>query len=266
MTLITAWISSDRPNEVSAMYIMTDSRISWGDRNHWDSARKIYNFNNHPDILGYCGEVLFTSQVLSQIVTLGDSGLLFKNTVSFDDKFEIIKNKIQSIFSSYPLLHSQPNFTILHCGKTLNSTFGCYVLKWDNKMGWTDEKITLTENTDILYIDGSGQKEFSQKVTSNFNSNSKKTSREIFQTFIETLINIKDLACGGPPQLAGIYRGDVAKTFGLILDNKLYTLGFEIEELKDYSSSNIEWRNHLFERCDPNTKQRFPFAQRQPIV
>jgi hypothetical protein len=67
MTLLVSWAGVDTHGTASA-YIAADSRISWGNPAVFDHGRKVYALRSSPDILGYCGDVLFPAIVLSQIV------------------------------------------------------------------------------------------------------------------------------------------------------------------------------------------------------
>ena len=58
MTLIVGWLACDQRGPCSA-YIASDSRIS-DNRNFYDYSQKTFALKNTPDILGYCGETLFT--------------------------------------------------------------------------------------------------------------------------------------------------------------------------------------------------------------
>jgi hypothetical protein len=265
MTLIVAWAALDKKGQeydVSAMYILSESRISWGEGNIWDNGRKIFHFQNHPDILGYCGDVLFTTQVLSQIITLGDAGLLFKHEETFSIKSQIIFNQISALLLNYPESKLFPSFSIIHCGKTVKGTFECKLFNWEKGGAFSTKVLSVSNFADRIIALGSGATEFERFYFDRYKSYERKSSREIYQLFIDTLSNIKDTKCGGPPQLAGVYRGDIAKTFGIIIDNKRYVLGMEIMERTDFGK--IEWRNELFERCSPITNQILPNAQRQP--
>jgi hypothetical protein len=267
MTLIVSWAALDRKgdkNDVASMYIMSDSRISWGPNHIWDNGRKIFNFQNHPDILGYCGDVLFITQVLSQIITLGDSCLLFNSEDTFSKKSENIFETIISQLNKFPQSKLFPSFSIIHCGKTLKGEFGCRNLSWKKGDGWNTKNISPNEYSDKLIVAGSGSQEFNALYFKRFKSYERKTSREIYQCFIDTMSEIKDPLCGGPPQLAGVYRGDISKTFGIISDEKRYVLGIEIDETANFGE--FEWRNELFERCNPVSKKILPEAQRQPKV
>jgi hypothetical protein len=69
MTSLVSWIGVDSLAPAS-IYLASDSRISWGNRLTWDYSRKLFASRNHPEILGYFGDVLFPSQVLGQLIDL----------------------------------------------------------------------------------------------------------------------------------------------------------------------------------------------------
>jgi hypothetical protein len=73
MTLVVSWIGIDS-RKISSLYIASDSRISWGNQAKFDSGQKVFGCKNHPIIIGYCGDVLFPSIVINQLIDLADQG------------------------------------------------------------------------------------------------------------------------------------------------------------------------------------------------
>ncbi len=269
MTLIAGWASLDnkpKKKEISAIYLLSDSRISWSDQQNWNNARKIFCFSNHPDIIGYCGDVLFPTQVISQIITLGDAGLLFVKSDGGETKSNKIFTAIQKLFENYPTSKPYPSFSIIHCGKEIDGDFYGNILRWKIDEGWNKkpEKINFPDSSGIFCMEGSGAPEFRSLIDNHFKIGIPITSSNIFQSFIQTLKNTKLASVGGPPQLAGIYRGSFAKTFGIIFDHKRYVLGLEFDDAEDYGE--LEWRNELFERSNPITKKIADGAKKQFIT
>jgi hypothetical protein len=74
MTLLVSWVGVDTHGP-SSVYIASDSQISWGTLAKFNFGRKVFAFSKWPDILGYCGDVLFPSIALNQIVELADAGV-----------------------------------------------------------------------------------------------------------------------------------------------------------------------------------------------
>ena len=69
MTLIVGWLACDQRGPCSA-YIASDSRIS-NNKSFYDNSQKTFALKNTPDILGYCGEMLFTQ--LSQLISANNA-------------------------------------------------------------------------------------------------------------------------------------------------------------------------------------------------
>ena len=76
MTLTHSWIGVDTHGTSSA-YIAADSRISWMHKITFDHGRRVFAFQNSPDILGYCGDVLFPTMVLSQITEMASQEIYY---------------------------------------------------------------------------------------------------------------------------------------------------------------------------------------------
>ena len=263
MTLLLSWLGYDS-RKISSLYIASDSRISWGKTQKWDFGRKVYAFKNSPDILGYCGDVVFPTQVLSQIIELGDSGLLFNNQASCKDKFEAIKNKFFHSLLQYPKNLLSGNYVaILHASRDEKNNFSCRKIEW-YKGCWQFEEAKFGEYSDKLVVLGSGKSEFIEKYKKYEISENRKTSRAVFHCLCDTLTNIKDLYCGGSPQLVGLYNIGNGRNYGVIHENKRYFLGTEVPKIKHFE--DVEWRNELFERCSGNTMKILQNAKKQPNV
>jgi len=264
MTLIVSWIGIDSRGPAS-LYMMSESRISWqnsGKVEAWDYGKKVFAFKNSPDIIGYCGDVLFPMQVISHIVDIADNGVLFYNITSADKRFERIKYKIKELLEPYPEKYLNKSFSILYGTRINRLEFACFELTWSKKDKWNDRKVSYSEYSDKLFVLGSGSDEFNAKYESYQKSEIGRTSRAIYQCFCDTLSNIKDNLCGGAPQLVGLYRINNAINYGLVYNDNRYLSGIQVDNLGNYE--NIEWRNELFERFDGRKKKILPNAQRQP--
>ncbi|HHP1053232.1 hypothetical protein [Bacillus cereus group sp. BfR-BA-01354] len=268
MTLVVAWLAVDTHGPSSA-YITSDSRITWGKFGKFDYARKVFALKNSPDILGYCGDVLFPSIVLSQIAEMADSGLLFKENYTCKEKFEVIKETLIQSFLKYPnevkeITDNTLQIIYVSREQSDNKKFFCHLIEWRRGTGWSGKEIPLPEKSDLLLVMGSGKNEFNDNYKRYQEKGNQSTSRNVFHCFCDTLFNIKDKYCGGAPQLVGIYRkpDSAAKKFGIIKDRKRYLFGAQIDKLTNFD--NIEWRNDLFELCNGNTMQKIEKAQSQP--
>lgn len=269
MTLIASFIGVDckfpRPKPAS-IYILSDSRINWGRDAKFDYGRKVFGCKNSPDIFGYCGDVLFPSIVLNQIVEIADQGLLFEFNWTCKQKFQAIVNKLIQIFNKYPKEVNSitaDTLQIIHASRDANQDFFCQKIEWRKSTNkWSSETVEFKDYSDKLFILGSGRAEFLRKFSNYAESENQKTSRAVFHCFIDTLSSMKDSYCGGAPQLVGLYRIGNAKFFGIIHDNKRYLHGMLVDDLINFN--NVEWRNELFEVCDGITMRRKKDAQRQP--
>lgn len=259
MTLLASWIGIDTHGPTSA-YIVADSRISWGDNTYFDYGKKLFASNCFPEILGYAGDVLFPSIVLSQILEMIDAKLLFDEATSCAEKNKIIFEKLYYAFSKYPDVCGNNPIQIIHLSRdTLFDgypAFHHYALTWSRDKSWKQCEMTIPEQSGLLQVLGSGGVEFKENYESRYQQgHNRSTSRNVFHCFIDTLNNIKDRKCGGPPQLVGIYRKPLTsgKNFGIISNGRRYFLGTEIP--RDSSFDKIEWRNEFFERCNGDSKK-----------
>jgi hypothetical protein len=268
MTLLVSWIGVDTHGTASA-YISADSRVSWGDIAFFDHGRKVFAFRQSPDILGYCGDVLFPTMVLSQITEMADRGLLFSAQTSCKERFESIKEKLVHQFHKYPRMVEGITSNILqviHISRdpTDNLKFECRLIEWTRGNGWSGKDVAMPKESGILFTLGSGAREFKKNFDRYSKGRDHGTSRSVFHCFCDTLFNIEDEKCGGAPQLVGIYRkpDSSAITFGIIKEKQRYFLGAQIDTNVDFAG--VEWRNDLFELCDGKTMRRFEHAQSQP--
>lgn len=260
MTLIVSWIGVDSRGPAS-LYMMSDSRISWG-KDSWDFGKKVFAFKNSSDIIGYCGDVHFPLQVISHVVNLADNGVIFDNADSSKKKFERIKYKIKELLESYPKKYMKESFSILYGTRVSKKEFTCYQLSWSKLKEWSDSKISYSEYSNTVYVLGSGTKEFNSKYELYQKSEIQRTSRAIYQCFCDTLDNIKDPLCGGAPQLVGLYRIRNGIDYGIMYQNERYLSGVKVDNLGNFE--RLEWRNELFERFDGKTKKIIKGAQKQP--
>jgi hypothetical protein len=268
MTLFVSWIGVDTHGTASA-YIATDSRVSWGDIAVFDHGRKVFALQKSPDILGYCGDVLFPTMVLSQITEMADRGLLFPPQASCKERFESIKEKLVQQFHKYPRMLegiTADTLQVVHISRDPinNLKFECRLIEWARRNGWSGKEKAMPSESGILFTLGSGATEFNNNYEHYKQGPDRGTSRSVFHCFCNTLFNMKDEKCGGAPQLVGVYRkpDSPAITFGIIKDKRRYFLGAQINNDVDFSG--VEWRNDLFELCDGQTMKKFLSAQSQP--
>jgi len=262
MTLLLSWVGKDS-RKISSCYIASDSRISWGGLQSFDYAQKVFAFTKTPDILGYCGDVLYPTIVLNQILSMGEQEILFNSDFDRFKRSEIIFSELKTKFKEYPIEKvACGQFQIIHISRDNEIDFLCNIFTWSLNDGWRKEIQKLPcESTKIVAL-GSGKAEFFERYLEYYKRLNCKTSRALFQCLSDTLLEIKDLQCGGAPQLVGLYNKFNGRKFGVIYNNKRYFLGKEISDSEILN--NIEWRNELFERCDGAKMKILKGAQRQP--
>jgi hypothetical protein len=268
MTLLASWVGIDTHGPAS-IYIASDSRISWGSKEKYDYGRKVFALKQSPDIFGYCGDVLFPSLVLSQVLEMADSSLLFDRDSSADKKFAAIREKLIYQFSKYP--HEVETITnetveILHASRdSVNvNQFACNLLRWTRKDGWQSSSVELPAESGPLFVRGSGAHEFKDNFVKYIKGPNAGTSRNVFHCFCDSLFNTREPTVGGAPQLAGLIRKpcSTGTYYGVIAQGHRYYLGAPIDELSNFD--RLVWRNELFEICDGRTGKRKADAQPQP--
>lgn len=261
MTTVVSWAAYDSRG-ASAVYMASDSRISWNDTCVWDYARKVFSCNEFPDLVGYVGEVIFTVQVISQWVSLSDSGAAFRKDSLPGSRFESLCTAVKRAFSSYPKGFAKDNFLIVFCSlDPKGKVFVGKLIRKNNQ--WTVEYPKIPEASGLILVEGSGTPSFKDIYSKFEKSDIGGTSRAVYSAFCAHLEKGIDRRTGAPPQLAGVYRNGTSQPLGTVWGGKSYIFGLELSELERLDIS--EWRNHRFERCDARTLEIQAGAQRQPI-
>ncbi|SDX37543.1 hypothetical protein [Hymenobacter psychrophilus] len=264
MTLLISWLGVDSRKPAS-IYVASDSRISWPDGSIFDYGKKTFNCKNYPDVFGYCGDVLFPSVVLNQLVEIIDQGLLFQSEWNCEQKSQAFIDKFIALFNSYPNQKwiATDALEVIHCSRDESSNFFSRKIRWTKaSKKWKAESVKFESYSDKLFVTGSGAKEFLMKYETYWESENKYTSRALFQCFCHTLADIQNKSCGGAPQLVGLYRIKNGKSFGIISQRQRFFQGMRVDNLTNFDS--VEWRNELFERCSGDTTLRIEGAQSQP--
>lgn len=267
MTLLVSWAGVDTHGTSSA-YIASDSRVTWDGLGTFDHGRKVYALQSSPDILGYCGDVLFPSIVLSQIVDMANQGLLFAAGANSKDRFEAIKEKLVQQFHRYPNMIpaiAADTLQVFHISRSFDGReFAGWRVDWHRAQGWSVQEMQFPSSSGVMFALGSGAQEFRANMARYATGKNSDTSRNVFHCFCDALANTQVAGVGGAPQLVGIYRkpGSVAMPYGIITGKQRFFAGALVERGKPLDV--VEWRNDLFELCDGDTMQRRPEAQPQP--
>jgi hypothetical protein len=266
MTLLISWIGVDCKeggNRIGSIYIASDSRYSWGQYNNFDLGSKVVGSVNFPEIFGFCGDVTFAKNVLMQLLQRIDNKLLISEDDNHVEKNKKIFNYIEASFNRYPKKVMNEGFTILH-GTRIKNQFFCFRTSGKPNTRVTNFQIELPKISYNIFSDGSGKVEFDNNLYKweQERHNNFRTSRAVYHCLEETLEKIKDKRTGGKPQVVGLYRIGNSLTFGILHNGKKFLNGMEIGD--DIVTTNVEWRNELFERIDSKTSDLIVGAQRQP--
>lgn len=267
MTLIVSWIGVDQKkdgNKVASLYIASDSRYSWGKNGKFDYGVKVFGCLKSPEIFGFCGDVLFPSNLINQLITQIDNGLFFTASETSESKFKKVGEFISEAINYYPKIALNQNFTIIF-GTRIENEFYLFKYLYNFKTEDFDkERINLPTISTKVFSGGSGAKEFDVNYLKyeNHKHNEYQTSRGVYQCFVKTLQNINDIYSGGAPQIIGLYRIKNSILFGSVIKEKCYIYGKEY--VQNINLGNIEWRNENFEITSPDTGKILDGAKRQP--
>lgn len=278
MTTLIAWASIDA-RDTSAVYMASDSRLSWGECDVWDSGRKIFASEKFPEILGYTGDALFCTQVLSQVISFIDSCAPLERLTELNDKYNYVGELIERAFKAYPTQFCLPNFSILYLIR-VEKTWGACTFAWASESGWQTKKIHKVPMTwadvrgvdsfipaqasAVVFVsDGTGGDEFRRFYNgSEWLAKLPLYSRGIFGAFTDFIDSGRDSKTGGKPQISGLYRRFEAQKIGFVDGDHRYLYGILVTP-SDYQA-RIRWVNRTFENCAPLSGERILGEQRQP--
>ncbi len=260
MSLVVAWIGIDTHGPTSA-YIASESRLTWNNNLHYDGCRKTFFSKRYPEIIGYCGDVLFPSLLINTIIENVDNNLIFSENDPAPIRFKKFKKKLFNEFHKYPKNNCiiSDTFEIIYINRNIKAEgyldFYAYRIKWTRRSGFYSREITLPIESGILHVMGSGANEFNENYKYFQKGKNKNTTRNVYHCFTTTLKDVKEKTCGGPPQLVSIFRkpNTVGFSFGLIYKRKRYYAGLEVS--RSGGIEDIKWRNNDFEICEGISKK-----------
>lgn len=260
MTSLLSWASYASKNDAvpSAIYIVSDSRITWGSSSRrWDAGRKLFSCRIEAHIFGYCGDVVFPSLVLAQITSAIDSGILFPDNADADQRHSLV---FQSLQKSFERRHNarDESFSIVHAlrmGEDDERAYHAWQVSYDApKKEWLSAPIPIPRETGILAVLGSGTKSVNKYVRLWRDSDVGNRSSAIFSAFCDALFSEEDPSSGGTPQIAALHRGSHGQIIGFIHDGIHYLHGLQI--MPGGLLDRLRWRDRHFQTINPRTLKR----------
>lgn len=268
MTTLAVWVAVQR-KRASSVYIASDSRITWiGDDNvhpapNWDYARKVFACRIQPDILGYEGDVLFTTQVLGQLVDVLDAMAPGDREEFAEAKLAMVADTLKKSFATYPE-GAKREFSVVHCTRIRHGrscTFKIRRTRWTSTTGWTECDLPIPATTDIVDVFGSGRMYAKDAIKRWWDGGGGYKSFSIYCGVCDAIATGTDRYTGGAPQMVGLYTKEAGRAYGIIYDGLRYVGGVVVGE--STILDRITWYNSLFEDCDPITMARKEGARRR---
>lgn len=264
MTTIASHLSIDSRGPC-AIYIASDSRITWGNASRrWDAGQKTFASSASPDIFGYCGSAFFPTQIINQVTRQIDAGLLYDEMNCADERHgrwvSTIKKSLENSVSA-----EVPDFKLFHASRT-GSGMTCSFRLWEvsfqsDGQVWKDIEIDLqSDRSHFASVRGSGRDSLRKQLAISNHQEEAGTSRHAFQALFQSIKAGRDSLSGGAPQIVGMYRIRSARSFGMIWEGNRYYCGCKLVAGSNYDS--IEWFNERFERADGKTRKRLKGAKR----
>lgn len=263
MTTIAAHLSVDSRGPC-AIYIASDSRITWGEASRrWDAGQKAFASNTSPDIFGYCGSAFFPTQIINQVTRQVDAGILFDQMSCAEERHG---RWVSTIKRSLAISANAevPDFKLFH-GARSGSGMACSFRLWlvsfqSDGQVWKDVEIDLkADQSHFASVSGSGRDSLQKQLAITENQEEAGTSRHAFRALFQSIKAGNDSLSGGAPQIVGIYRIRPARNFGMIWEGDRYYCGCKLVAGSNYEC--IEWFNERFERADGKTKKRLKGAK-----
>ena len=264
MTSLAVTLSIDARGP-SGLYIITDSRITWeSDAARWDAGQKTFASPRTPDVFGFCGDAFFPPSILRQLLECLNAGLMFADDIDAAGRHTVASEAFQNAMQRRTMAPMR-SFSIFHGardGEFMASRFRLWEIRYDMGTGrWKDQERDIDASRSYLaHVDGSGKRVIELTGREWIDTAAEGTSRAAIWSFCDALHSGKDPYSGGAPQLVGIWRKGPAKSFGFLWHGKKYFAGLEVPNSVIWE--NVNWFNHLFERCDGRTGSRLKIAQR----
>jgi hypothetical protein len=215
MTSLVAWTGIDQ-RATSSVYFVSDSRLTWPRKGAWNHGRKLFASRKYPHIFGYCGDVLFPTQTLSQIVEMIDADIL----LGVSDKIDVCTDRIISIlgsaFLTYPSA-AKNKFDVLYCMREGDGVCAPFHIRQMAFVPGVQPKVAAVkfpEHSDIVANLGSGKTSMTKAFACWKLSDVGGTSRAVFSSFCDSLRSGADPYSAAPPQLVDYIESSAGRHSG----------------------------------------------------
>jgi hypothetical protein len=259
MTTLQSWISytdtGERPDLPRAVYLASDSRITWGTADiRWEAGRKVFAPSAEPHLFGFCGDVVLPVLLIGQIVSAIDAGIFFSSELSAHERQEAVLRAVERGIAS-AVMTPTTDFVIHHIYRERewpNTFFHAWTIRYNScDHSCTSHELLIPTTTNVLGVFGSGQKSAKAHHDSWQNTEAAGRSRAILSSFCDSIRSDDDSLSGGAPQLAALYTSGPPVQIGMYIDGRLYMNGMEIEA--GPALSNIRWRDCIGQEIDSQT-------------
>lgn len=254
MTSLAVAIAVDSRG-ASALYVITDSRITWkGYSGIWDGAAKTFA-SSSADIFGFCGDAYFPPAILDQVLQQAGLGLLYDSGADALTRHTAIKECFRRSLKNMKNI-PMDSFAVFHGardGDGMKSQFSLWDMRYYPVLDQLrSRRIDLAQQQSCLvHIDGTGGNIVKEKAKAWDGSLAKGTSRAAISSFCDALRSGNDTRSGGAPQLVGLWRIGCGRTFGFVWNDEKFVAGAELPSTADWDK--VDWFNERFERCDGST-------------
>lgn len=259
-----SWIGVDS-RAPSSIYVATDSKVKKEEGGDREVMQKVFCSNSSPQIWGYSGDVLFPSQAIGRFVQVYDIGAFGSEVFNEVSAHTLFVDSLKKQFTGYPEPHRR-SFAIIHCARIfegMKTQFAVWKTTWTPKTGWGDDRLEVPTTSDLIQVEGSGNKAFKDWNNKLKRSEVGGTSRAVFQAFTQSIRSETDRFTAGPPQLVSLRRRGNGHVHAISWNGKVWLNGIEVSLPE---SSKVECFNENFERCDPKSGEFMSGAQRQPLL
>ena len=253
VTSLACWLGVDS-RAPSSIYLVSDSRVTSVDGTRIATQQKVFTSAASPDCFVFSGDVAVPAAVLNRV---SRDATTPKTAAGRHCRL------VEATSADFGSALSR-EFEILHAsrdGEGIGTRFYLWRTSFAPVSGMNDLPEALPTDSVLALALGSGSAPVLRQDVKWRNSDVGRTSRAVFSAFCDALVSGADPYSGPPPQLAALYRKGNGEDIGVVFGGRCYLRGREISP-QDAGAEIVEWRNELFERCDPANGARLKGAQR----